>query len=381
MIISRRSFKSVILILLIISSNAHAQRKFLFNDTCLYPFFEYLQNNKAANILHLGDSHVQAGFLPNAVANNLKEKFGDAGTGWVFPYNLAGTNGPDGYKWSSNIRWSADRMVDRNISAWPGPGGIAITGNNPTLTYTGKNTAEAAVYFSEGTAETDDGELTQEITDFGQQATLRFHNPQPTFNIKLPVTNVRFFGAVIYSGNPGILYSSIGINGAQFMHYNQDAKTIPTQMAILKPQLVIISLGTNEAFGGVTASQLRQEMDKTVNAIREGAPEAAILFTTPPSGMMKKRQIPYKRKGSKKTYYRVKYASNPQVAVIRTEMIQFCKDNDIAYWDFHEVMKADKRFARGWSQDHVHFNAFGYIQQGNLLYDAIIASWEKWQQK
>lgn len=374
--ISRSSFK-LLLSIIIITSSAKAQQKFLFNDTCLYPFFEHLQDNKTANILHLGDSHVQAGFLPNAVANGLKQKFGDAGTGWVFPYNLAGTNGPDGYKWSSNTRWSADRIVDRNISEWPGPGGIAITGSG-TLTYTGKNVSEAAIYFSEGTAETDDGDLTQEVTDFGQVATLIFHNPQPTFSIKLP--RAQFYGAVIYGSDSGILYSSIGINGAQFTHYNQDAqKAIHLQMEILKPQLVIVSLGTNEAFGGINAAQLRQEMNKTVWAIKESAPEASILFTTPPSGMMKKRQVPYKRKG--KTRYRISYVRNPQVAVIRAEMIQFCKDNGIAYWDFHEAMKADKSFARGWSLDHVHFNAFGYTRQGSLLYDAIIASWEKWQQK
>lgn len=376
--INRSSCKLLLSIIIIITSSAKAQQKFLYNDTCLYPFFEHLKSNEAAKILHLGDSHVQAGFLPNAVANKLKQKFGDAGTGWVFPYNLAGTNGPDGYKWSSNTRWSADRIVDRNISNWPGPGGIVITGSG-TLTYTGKDISEAEVFFSEGTAEVSDGEFTQEVTDFGQQATIRFHNPQPTFSIKLPAPSVQFYGAIIYSSNPGILYSSIGINGAQFMHYNQDAQTIPTQMEILKPQLVIISLGTNEAFGGITASQLRQEMNKTVWAIKEAAPEATILFTTPPSGMMKKRQVPYKKKG--KTRYRISYARNPQVAVIRAEMIQFCKDNGIAYWDFHEVMKADKNFVRGWSQDHVHFNAFGYTRQGNLLYDAIIASWEKWQQK
>jgi len=372
--ISRSSFK--ILICIIITCSANAQQKFLYNDTCLYPFFEYLKNNETAKILHLGDSHVQAGFLPNAVAGGLKQKFGDAGAGWVFPYNLAGTNGPDGYKWSSNARWRADRIVDRNISDWPGPGGIAIKGSG-TLTYTGKNIAEVEFYFSEGTAEANDGDLTQEVTDFGLAGTLRFYNPQSTFSIKLP--NGQFYGAVIYSGNPGILYSSIGINGAQFMHYNQNAQTIPLQMEILKPQLVIISLGTNEAFGGINASQLREEMNKTVWAIKENAPDATILFTTPPSGMMKKRQVPYKRKG--KTRYRISYVRNPQVAVIRAEMIQFCKDNNIAYWDFHELMKTDKNFVRGWSQDHVHFNAFGYTRQGTLLYDAIIASWEKWQQK
>ncbi|SIO50741.1 GDSL-type esterase/lipase family protein [Chitinophaga niabensis] len=375
--ISRSSCR--ILVCILITCSASAQQKFLYNDTCLYPFFAYLQDKGTAKVFHLGDSHVQAGFLPNAVAAGLKKKFGDAGTGWVFPYNLAGTNGPDNYRWSSNIRWSADRIVDRNISAWPGPGGIAIAGNNPVLTYTGQNITEVKAFFKEGTAEINDGELTQEDAGFGKAALIRFHGPQTTFSLRWPSQTVRFYGAIVYSGDPGILYNSIGINGAQFMHYNQDAATIPTQMAILEPQLVIISLGTNEAFGGVSATQLRQEMDKTVTAIRENAPEATILFTTPPSGMMKKRQVPYKKKG--KTRYRISYVSNSQVAVIRAEMIRFCKDNDIAWWDFHEVMKADKNFARGWSQDHVHFNAFGYTRQGNLLYDAIIASWEKWQQK
>src|SRR5690606_23608387 len=36
------------------------------------------------------------------------------------------TNGPDAYRWSSNLRWSSVRVVERYQSYWPGPGGMTI---------------------------------------------------------------------------------------------------------------------------------------------------------------------------------------------------------------------------------------------------------------
>ena len=51
-------------------------------------------NNKVTNILFLGDSHIQAGWIPEVLRQRFTEKYGYAGRGLVFPYAVANSNGP-----------------------------------------------------------------------------------------------------------------------------------------------------------------------------------------------------------------------------------------------------------------------------------------------
>lgn len=385
--------------LLCFGSAAFAQRKQLYNDTALYPVFEQLKAaDSKTGILQLGDSHVQAGFLPNAVAKKLKERFGDAGAGWVFPYNLAGTNGPDGYRWSSSIRWSADRVVDRGQTYWPGPGGIVLFTSQarPALSFSSKqgdNISRIKIFYDAGAAKAPvqmtNAAIAQEDTDFPENAQLGIITPDSSvsaFQLRWPDHTggvFRFYGALLENDENGILYSAIGINGAQLMHYNQHEATLPAQLSAVRPQLVIISLGTNEAFGGVSASDFKKELNTAVKAVQTYAPGARLLFTTPPYGMKKKRSVPYKRKVGKKirTAYRVSFVTNTQVAVLKEVLVDYCRENGHACWDFYEVMKTDTRFARGWSNDRIHFNAYGYTLQGTLLSEAILSAYDAWMKK
>lgn len=376
---SRRSCRSVIIICFFagICSCAFAQRKFLYNDTALHRFYVSLQqaDSQVVSILHLGDSHVQAGFLPEAVAAPLRLKFGDAGRGWVFPFNLAGTNGPDDYRWSSTVRWEAERNVERGNTFMEGAGGMLIRTSQHAPSLTFRSGTAAAIQTVECFYDGPPVETTgATITPAEKSALITMDSTVTSFRLGWPA-GVTFYGAVLRNGKPGILYHGIGVNGAQFANYNKAGGAVAAQMKALTPRLVIISLGTNEAFGGMTAAQLLQEMSTTVTDIREHVPEACILFTTPPSGMMKKRQVPYRKKGSRKLYYRVTYARNPQVAVIREAMVQYCRENGFAYWDLYQAMPQDRRFARAWSSDRVHFNAYGYTLQGSLLYEALEAGY------
>ncbi|MGE7773766.1 GDSL-type esterase/lipase family protein [Chitinophaga sp. NPDC101104] len=363
---------------------AHAQK--LMNDTGLYPVYELLDtSNNAVRILQLGDSHVQGGFLPDAVRMVLQDKFGFAGRGFVFPYNLAGTNGPEGYKWSSNASWNRERMVDRNLAEWPGPGGIMLTRGPSAATmeftsdsaihwlrvwYKGNDLPEVAggnVF--EGSKEAPEHEV-RILADSGTTAVA----------MRFPAIS-RFYGAVDERDGKGITYSAIGINGAQFQQYNLfDGGVAGAAAMMTKPALVIFSLGTNEAFGKVTADQFRMEVEKTITAIREYAPGARFLFTTPPSGMMKMARVAYRPKGSKRTKYRNKFMAVPQAAVLRQAIIDFCREEGHAYWDLFGEMRADSRYTRAWSHDHVHFNAYGYRLQGEQLGKAILQGYRNWQQ-
>jgi len=79
------------------------------NVSLLYPLFEKLvrlEKNKdgKVNIVHVGDSHIQADIFTNVIREPLQQQFGDGGHGFIFPYTLNKTiNGP--YTFFSNAVW------------------------------------------------------------------------------------------------------------------------------------------------------------------------------------------------------------------------------------------------------------------------------------
>ena len=87
-------------------------------DTLLFPsdsvqplerFFSLLDSLKAGKdtvltIVHLGDSHIQAGKYSGKVMRLLQDEFGNAGRGWIAPFKLSRTNEPDDYFINGNGR-------------------------------------------------------------------------------------------------------------------------------------------------------------------------------------------------------------------------------------------------------------------------------------
>lgn len=365
-------------------------------DTALYRFFAALQHadSNVVSVLHLGDSHVQAGYLPLTTGGLLQQQFGNAGRGWVFPFNLAGTNGPEDYRWNSTVRWQSDRVVDRAKTGLLGPGAIAITTHStaPTIGYNGREMTDTNYDFNEAILFYDAGTTADSIivpeaavtvtpTPFPGasttcMATLSFPSAVRNFQARWEGTGAspfRFFGAVLRNGHNGVLYHGIGINGAMYQQYNESNEILMAQTAVLKPQLVIISLGTNEAYGRPDAVQFINEIDKTVQLIREQAPEAAILLTTPPDCMRVSRRAYRKKSGKRyKTYYRTAYYPNPYISMVTSQLQAYARQQGIACWNFNAVNKIQHtKFAGAWAADHIHFNARGYQLQGTLLFEAL----------
>ncbi|UYQ92251.1 GDSL-type esterase/lipase family protein [Chitinophaga horti] len=355
----------------------------LMNDSCLVPFFRKAENADEVSVLHLGDSHLQAGFFPGTVAAKLQEQFGNAGRGYVFPYNVAKTNGPTDYHWGTNSAWQAARVVEKT-NWYTGPGGIVLYSQQPSadlsLTLRSGTISTAEVLYEGGAL----GDASvQPLPGAGNglsMATLRFPEGTTTMGLRWSgVPDTKFYGAVLRNGQKGLLYHTVGINGAMFSNYNNMDLSLQVQAAWLRPNLVILSLGTNEAFGYLSASQFRAEIDETVTTLRKASPEGTVfILTTPPSGMGKAVRTPYRKKvnGKYKTYYRSKFRTNAHVAVLRNEIVSYCRAEGLACWDFYNIMKSDARFSRGWAADHLHFNATGYNLQGTLLAEAILKAFK-----
>ncbi|MFB6306780.1 MAG: LysM peptidoglycan-binding domain-containing protein, partial [Flavobacteriales bacterium] len=89
---------------------------FIHNADKLSSFYQKLDSlskgqKKKLKIFHIGNSHIQADFLTGRMRTLFHKKYGNGGRGTIFPYKLAGTNGPDDIKINSNIAWNAQRNV------------------------------------------------------------------------------------------------------------------------------------------------------------------------------------------------------------------------------------------------------------------------------
>lgn len=78
------------------------------------------------NIVHIGDSHIQADLMTNVARQELQKVFGNGGRGFIFPYALAKTNGASDIRFSSNANWSSLRNISPISSMQVGLSGIGL---------------------------------------------------------------------------------------------------------------------------------------------------------------------------------------------------------------------------------------------------------------
>lgn len=172
------------------------------------------------------------------------------------------------------------------------------------------------------------------------------------FNKTLSVT-----GELRNKDSNGVLYQSIGINGARFDTYNQSA-SFWQQVEQLKPDLFIISLGTNDAqTNDFNEASFQQQVTMMLNNLKKAVPTAAVLVTTTADSF----------KGG---------VSNRELWNINLSLFGYCSSNNIPVWDMYRVTNGFGS-ARNWwkkgmlNRDGIHFTSKAYQIQGQLLYNAL----------
>ncbi len=104
-------------------------------------FFEKLIQLKSTgkgkvNIVHIGDSHIQADFLTSVVRKDLQQEFGNAGRGLVVPLRVAGTNEPLNLRTSSSSVWKSKRCIYVHQPLPIGVGGVTVSTTQPNARIT-----------------------------------------------------------------------------------------------------------------------------------------------------------------------------------------------------------------------------------------------------
>lgn len=194
-----------------------------------------------------------------------------------------------------------------------------------------------------------------------------FPEPVTGLSLFLPETSTEeapLYGLSLENNNPkGILYHSIGVNGVTYFHYNR-AEHFAAQLPLLRPDLIIVSLGTNEALASSTEeTTFRAEVQKLVNKLRHVSPQAAILLTTNPDVLRRKRY------------------DNPANLTVRKVIMKVAAEKKLAYWDLHGLMGGHGSVKK-WREadlahtDFIHFTREGYWLQARLLYQALMKAYD-----
>ncbi len=371
----------------------HDERNEIVNAKVLDSFFNrlYLQRtekNQRISILQIGDSHIQADYISAKVRTNFQNDFGNAGRGLVVPIKVAGSNEPFNYRITSNVKCYGKRCVYLNDSLDYGIGGFAVKTSDDTaqfrirtFDYAPLNYAfsKMTLFYQQDSSYNFSlqdslgnllGSVKRDSTQLRNVSVIQLPGNTNEVYLKAHRNDSSESYAILYGMNlendsSGVLYHSIGVNGAEAFQYVH-AKYFAEQTAVLNPDVIIISLGTNEAQRKPFDKNLVEaRLDSLVKQLQQYNPGKPIILTTPPD-----------------SYYRRKYY-NPSVAAYHVITVDYAKKNNLAVWDLFSATGGFKSCYQ-WKKYHlmqrdgIHFNRAGYELQGNLFYEAITKTYNEY---
>ena len=345
-------------------------------------------------IIHIGDSHIQGDYFSGEIRMQLQSYFGNAGRGILFPYALAKSFGPRGVSVKPIGLWTGYKTLTGSLTEPLGVSGYGASTRTATssiqLSLTEKFKEENALgSFSIPEMQkiniwhsADNNSFTTQLNPEFQWPGSQFYPsgwgvssyqataPQTGFTLTLSATaptqnHYNFYGfEIVPMQQRGVVYHHCGVVGAQFTHLINKAPYTVEQIAHIKPDLLIFSFGTNEAYNGKLDSQVyTPAVMKFLSDIAAASPTTAIILTTAPDTRSRNR-IP------------------PQQINVNNQLRKIAKVQKATLYDLNEAMG-------GWGSLHVwyynkltltdklHFNAAGYALQGQLFTLSLLQAYNK----
>jgi lysophospholipase L1-like esterase len=260
-------------------------------------FYGALLAGGTVRVIHYGDSPTTADLITADVRAMLQKQFGDAGSGftliarpWAW-YNHRGVE-MDASNWKIDIAGVSD-LKDGLF----GLGGASFRGDVGSVArWTLKDRRHRLVEIAylaqpDGGAfsfEADDVEVGTADTSAEERGPgfALFELPEGSSRFTLRITRgpVRLYGAEFRKDAPGVVYSSLGINGANvtLLSHTFNGPHWTAQLHHYQPDLVVLGYGTNESgFPRFVESTWGQELKQAVHRLRAALPSASILLMSP----------------------------------------------------------------------------------------------------
>lgn len=167
-----------------------------------------------------------------------------------------------------------------------------------------------------------------------------------------------------------VSYVDMGVNGATSLTFTHPTRI--ADIAALRPELLIVSFGTNESHNRRYNAHVHyHQMGELMELLRRALPDVPLLLTTPPGSYDS-----FRKKRRKRTY-----AVNPRTAIAAETIRRYAGNHQMPVWDMYEVVGGRRRACLNWTEanlmrpDHVHYLPEGYVLQGDLLFQAIIRAY------
>ena len=337
----------------------------------------WLYNDGEVCVWHLGDSHLQAEYLPDRMRRDFTSSRPDLRftRGLLFPYSAAGTNYLGDYRISLSGNWTFSSLLK------PGNDLIGISGRlakttdlNPGITLQMNASGGTGYSFNLlrvfGYSDVPGTTLTARINGIEYRAVETSYGYEFHFNgltesveisISMPTSGQFALSALApdYDG-PAFRYISSGVNGAEVCQWNR-CNLLMTEVACFKPDLVIIGLGTNDAVvrkGTFNSSKFKSDYAVLINSIRSMSPGCAIILV--PSNDIFLRGV-----------------NNVWNNEVEKSVYEIAAENGAAIWDWLDVMgglgSMNEWLSAGLAaKDRIHLNKEGYTIVADLFYKAVM---------
>lgn len=343
------------------------------------------QGKGKLTIIHIGGSHIQADIYSGHARERLQSFYPgmNGGRGSVFPYRISKSNTPKSYKVQVRGIWSSCRNVERKKLCNKGLTGITGSTNDPNasihirlmpndridyyfnrirLFHSMDSSALGPIFDSATVVKT------ERNTQLGYTM-YYFKHDHNSFTLRFKKSNssstkkFELYGISLENDDSGIIYHSIGINGASIPSFLR-CNLLDKHIEALNPDMVIISLGTNDAYTRkFDPNFYMNNYQQLINRIKKAAPKTAILCTVANDSYLFRR---YPNK-------------NTQLA--EEVIYKVAKKNNCGVYDFYQVMGGFNSSSIWYKEnlmvrDRVHFNKQGYLLKGDLFFNAFIKAYD-----
>lgn len=328
---------------------------------------------KRLTILQLGDSHIQGDISSCATRSFLVETFKVdlPARGFAFPYGVARTNEPVDVRSSNRKGWKPTLSTKNKMPQPLGLSSSALDAKNvhstldlkllPEKGFTSLPNIISILYAPAESTPLPllNGNGPTLIDTTRGVATFHFEEPPRQLALSLKKNTsadapFRLFGFVFDKEATPLMYHSAGLNGADINSYLRNT-ALPLELEILNPQIIIVSLGTNDAYNRnfnplLFADNLRQ----FIQQLRASCPSAFIVLTTPNDHLLRSREV------------------NPRVELLSEVIRNVAVEQDVALWDFNRIMGGTGSIVTWYNygltaNDCLHLSPQGYRLQGKLL--------------
>ena len=352
----------------------------------------YGRRQKPVRILHYGDSILTTDELSGRVRYVLQRKFGDAGHGfvllakpWQWYHHLGIEQGGTIDKW--NIRPFTSAPIKDGLYGLGGVAFMAQRGKNAKAwvqTASEGDQGRVVRWFDISWLEQPGGGSFDVFTDRTLRKTIHTEGPiKKVRHEKIKVAlgqsklrvvsnndgKLRLFGVILETGEPGVVYDSLAINGARATALARfDREHWKEEMRYRDPSLIILMMGANEGANRfLNLKQYRKDFADILGTVTATAENASCLVVGPLDQATKKATGGL---GSKK-----------MPAKLNTAQREVALASGCAFFDTYKAMGGDGSMAKWVTSglgggDFIHPTKSGAQTIGNWLAEALLHAYQ-----